>query len=329
MGVKLTSIVTKKQLDFKDLANKKIVIDFSNSAYQFLSSIRQQDGTPLTDSKGNITSVYLGIWSRFTKLMQNNIKLAVVFDGKPPKLKEKEKERRSSLKQQAMEKLEKAETDEEKLKFAKRTGRLTQEIIDGSKELIKAMGIPIIQAPSEADAQMAFMAEQKDVWATASSDIDCLIYGTPRLITNLTLSQRRRLPSGNYIKTYPEMIILKDLLNEFQITRDQLLIMAILIGTDYNTGVKGIGPKTALKLVKQYKDYDELFKQVKPDFNWKEIYAVFKSMPIMKNYQLKWGPPNKEKIKQLLVDKHEFSEERVDKTLKALNKKQKGLTKWF
>ena len=80
----------------------------------------------------------------------------------------------------------------------------------------------------------------------------------------------------------------------------------------------------------QFKKFDALFSTLEPDFDWKKIYAIFKSMPVMKNYQLKWTSPDIDKIKEILVEKHEFSEERVDNQLKKLNqevkkKEQKGL----
>ena len=213
-------------------------------------------------------------------------------------------------------------------RYSKQTVRFTKEMAEEAKELIKAMGLPVIQSPSEADAQAAFMCEQKDVWATASSDFDSLVFGSPRMITNLTLSQKRRLPSGATVSTKPDLIILKDVLENLNLKQDQLIALAILVGTDYNPGgIKGIGPKTALKLVKEYNNYDELFKKVKADFNWKKIYAIYKSMPIMKNYQLKWSEVNSEKVKKILVDKYDFSEERVTKTLKSINKE--NLSKWF
>jgi len=336
MGVKLTDLLIKKQISFQDLEGKKIAIDASNMLYQFLSSIRQSDGTPLKDSQGNITSHLVGTFNRLSNLMSKNIRLAVVFDGKMPLLKIKTQEEREYRKQIAEKKLQQAREEEDiedMHKYSKQTTRLTKDMTEETKELLKAMGIPVVNAPAESDAQISFMAEQGDVWAIASSDRDCLVYGAPRIITNLTLSQRRKLPSGVSVKTTPELIDLKETLAHLKINQDQLLVIAILTGTDYNiNGVKGIGPKTALKLVHQYKDFDVLFKEVKADFNWKEIYAVFKSMPIMKNYQLKWNSVDVEKVKEILVEKHDFSLERVEKILKNIThrkKDQSGLQKFF
>ena len=114
---------------------------------------------------------------------------------------------------------------------------------------------------------------------------------------------------------------------------DQLIALSILVGTDYNPGgIKGIGPKKALKLVSGVKDFDKLFREVEADFEWKKIYALFKSMPVDKDYNLKWGSPDENAVKKILVDKHEFSEERVEATLSKIIKvkarDQKGLDKW-
>ena len=334
MGVKLADIIIKNDISFEDLKNKRIAVDFSNVVYQFLSNIRQADGTPLMDKNGNITSHLVGLFSRTSNLMEKGIKICYVFDGKPPLLKLKEREEREHRKRIAESKLKIAkeeQSEENMLKYSKQTVRLTPDIVKESKELISALGLPVIQAPSEAEAQAAFMCEQGDVFAIGSQDYDSLLFNAPRAIQNLTLSQKRKLPNGSYVWIKPQMINLYENLKHLKITQDQLLIIGILIGTDFNPGgVRGIGPKTALRLVQQHKNYDNIFREVKADFNWKEIYAVFKSMPIMKNYQLKWNPVDADKIKKLLIDKHDFSEERVNNTLFKItkNNNQEGLNKW-
>lgn len=335
MGINISQIISKKDISLDDLKNKKLAVDASQMLYQFLSSIRQPDGTPLMDSDDNITSHLMGISTRIPNLIEKNLKLAFVFDGKPPLLKIHEKEQREHRKQLAEKRLEKAKEEGDEtsmLKYSKQTSRLTFKMSDEAKELIKAFGLPVIQAPSEAEAQCSFMAEKQDVYAVATSDYDALLYSAPRIIRNLTLSQRRKIRS-TYVTVNPELIELKEVLKELEINQDQLIVLSIIVGTDYNVGgVKRVGPKTALKLVKQNKNFDGLFKELKPDFDWKKIYATFKSMPIMKNYQLKWTEINEDKIKKILVDKHDFSEERVDKMLERVTKKekhQKGLSSFL
>lgn len=334
MGVKLPGILPTKSIEWEDLNGKKIGIDASNALYQFLSTIRQRDGTPLMDSKGRTTSHLSGIFYRTMNLMEKGLKLCYIFDGKPPELKYRTQQARRARKEKAKEKYDQAK-DEEDIdsmgKYAKQVTYLNNELVKESKELIKALGLSVIQSPQEADAQGAFMVERKDLWAFASSDADCLLQGCPRTIPNLTLSQTRKVPGGSYVYIKPNIIELKDVLAHLKINQDQLIVMGILAGTDYNPkGIPGIGPKKALNLVQQHKKFDKLFSELKPDFNWKKIYAIFKSMPVMKNYQLNWQPIDKEKVLKILVDEHEFSQERIENTLNKSKKlaQHKGLDSW-
>ena len=335
MGVKLPGILPTKTIEWKDLKNRKVGVDFSNCCYQFLSSIRQKDGTPLMDSKCRVTSHLSGIFHRSLNLMQKGMKLCYIFDGKAPELKYETQKERKERKEKAFERYKEA-ADEEDIesmhKYSKQITFLNNEMVVESKELIKAMGMPVIQSPSEADAQGSFMVERKDLDYFASSDADCLLHGCPQTIPNLTLSQTRKLPGGKFVYIQPQVIELKDVLLHLGINQDQLIVMGILTGTDYNRGgIPGIGPKKALNLVKQFKKFDALFSELNPDFDWKKIYAIFKSMPVMKNYQLKWNELDEKKVKEILVEQHDFSEERISNLLKKFNenkekRKQKGLS---
>ncbi len=332
MGIAISELIPKKEISLQELKGKKLAIDASPVIYQFLASIRQQDGTPLMDFKGNITSHLVGLSTRIPKLMEHNIKLAFVFDGKPPAMKYGESQIREQRKRKAEKKLKKAlkeEDTESIVKYKKQSIRITKDIIKESEEFVKALGLPVIKAPSEAEAQAAFMAEQNDVFATVSQDHDSLLYNAPRMIKNITVSPKRRI-KGMYVSIHPEMIELKNVLKKLKINQDQLLALSILVGTDYNPGgVKRIGPKTALKLVQEHKSFEKIFANVEAEFDWKKVYATFKSMPIMKNYQLKWKEPDLDKIHKILTKK-DFSEDRVNKLLDRLKpKQQKELDKWF
>ena len=337
MGLKIWDLLPKKELEIEELEGKILAIDASPVLYQFLVSIRQKDGTPLIDSKNMVTSHLMGLSNRIPNLISRGLKLFFCFDGKSPTLKINTQEDREYRKQIAEKKFEEAREKEdikEMYKYSKQTVRLSKKIIEESKELIKAFGLPVIQCPGEAEAQCSFIVEKGDAWAVISQDADALLYSTPRLIRNLTVSQKRRLSSGAYITIRPELIELKKDLDILGINHDQLMALSILTGSDYNQEVPKVGPKTALKLVKQYNNFDELFKEVKADFNWKQVYATFKNMPIIKNYKLKWNSPDAEKIKEILVERHDFNEERVNKNLdRIINikkaKSNENLDKWF
>ncbi len=343
MGTQIKCILKSNAISLKDLTNKTLVVDSYNFLYQFLTSIRSRDGSLLMDSKGSITSHLVGLFSRTTRLMQNNIKLIFVFDGEPPELKEKERERRKNVKINAEKEYKKAveeENIEEMKKYASRTSRLTEDMIEESKKIISALGLPIIQAPSEGEAQAAYMVKNRDADYCVSQDFDSLLFGCPRLVRNLSLIGKRKKQGLSYETVNPEVINLSENLNNLGIDQNQLIALAMLVGTDYNIGgVKGIGPKNALKLVKKYgSNLDSLFKEVKWgdffNYPWKEVYNLFKKIPVISDYSVEWREPDGREVIKLLVDEHDFAMDRVKPVLDRLlknkeSKQQKGLGEFF
>jgi flap endonuclease-1 len=332
MGVKILDLIEKKDLKWDQLQNKKLAIDASNVLFQFLSSIRQADGTPLQDKEGNTTSHLVGLFSRVPNLLQKSITPIFVFDGKAPELKEKVREIRRDNKRKAQEQFLKASVDgDEELtsKYAKQLSFLNKEMVEESKQLLNALGLPTVQAPSEAEAQCAYMTKKNKVWGTGSQDYDTLLFGSPRLIQNLTLSNKRKV-GGSYVYISPYLIDLKENLNKLELTQEQLIILGIMVGTDYNPkGIKGIGPKKALKLVQSGKKFETIFSEFELDFDWEEIYKTFVDMPVV-DVSLKEIKRDEDKVKEILCEKHDFNKERVENTLKKLDdKKDQSLKKWF
>src|SRR5262245_58312202 len=254
MGVLLTPFIVKQTLALDDLSGKRLAVDANGELYQFLALIRLRDGSPLRDSHGRITSHLSGLFYRTTRLITDyRIELVFVFDGKPPILKSAEIARRRSIKEKYdAEHAEAVEAGDLAKAYSKATmtSRLTREMAEEARELLRLMGLPVVQAPCEGEAQASHMANQNGVWAAASKDYDCLLLGTPRLLRFLTISGKEFLPStGAFRAITPELIDTPDLLRHYNITREQLVDLAILVGTDFNEGIKGIGPKKALKLV--------------------------------------------------------------------------------
>ena len=344
MGVALTELLLIKEIDLDFLRNKVLVVDAPMWLYQFLSSIRQRDGTLLMDSKGNVTSHLMGLFTRVSNLMQQNVKLAFVFDGEPPKLKHLTLEKRKEIKQEAQRMLEKAreKADEELMKkYAARTSRLTDEMIDEAKKLIEAFGLPVIEAPSEAEAQASLIVKNNDAFALATNDADALLFESPKIVRNLNMAgKKKRKDKLSYDTINPDLIDLKENLHHLKINQEQLIALAMLIGTDYNNGgIKGIGPKTALKMVKEYgNNFDALFNEAKWsdffDFSWKEVFDLVRNMPVNESYDLEWNSIDEDETKKILVDRHDFSEERVRNQIESLvkekhKKRQKGLGEFF
>src|SRR5262245_54519904 len=257
MGVLLTPIIIKQPLKLEDLRGKRLAVDANGELYQFLALIRLRDGSPLRDSTGRITSHLSGLFYRTTRLMTDySLQLVFVFDGKPPALKLEEIARRRSIKEKYdVEHATAVEAGDMAKAYSKATmtSRLTREMANEARELLRLMGLPVIQAPGEGEAQASHLAAQSKVWAAASKDYDCLLFGAPRLLRFLTISGREFLPSKAAFRAItPELIDAAALLEQYGLTREQLVDVAILIGTDFNDGVKGIGPKKALKLVREF-----------------------------------------------------------------------------
>ncbi|MBS3072756.1 flap endonuclease-1 [Candidatus Pacearchaeota archaeon] len=330
MGLNIRDIVPRKELNTEDLKGKVIAVDAFNAIYQFLSSVRQYDGTPLMDSKGNITSHLSGLFYRNISLLNEGMKLIYVFDGQAPELKNSLKEKRKEVKDLAKEKYKQAKEKEDygsMRRYSQQLSVINSTMIEESKELLEAMGIAVVQAPGEGEAQASELAKEKDIYAVSSQDYDCLLFGAPLLIQNLTLARKRKTPSG-MIEVKPEIIELEKVLNHLHINHDQLICIGILTGTDYNPGgIKGIGQKKALEIVQRYKTPIEIFKHFETDFDWRKVFELFKKPNVVRNIDLKFPKVNPDKIKSILT-KREFSEERVEKQIeKLLNVKEKNKQK--
>lgn len=337
MGIAVREIITSKEVSIDDLKDKILVVDTFNLLYQFLTTIRQRDGSLLTDSSGNVTSHLTGLFSRTANLLEKGLRLAFVFDGEAPDLKQAERQRRKDAKEGAQKEYEiaKERGDIEGMKkYASRTATLKRDMIEEAMELIDSLGCPVIQAPSEGEAQAAYIAKKEHVY-TVSQDFDTLLHGSPYLIRNLSIAgKRKRTGKLGMVTVKPEMISLSENLNKLGIDNDQLIALSLLVGTDYNNGgVKGIGPKKALQLLKKHgKDFDALFEESGWDFDfpWTAAYYQIKNMPVTDDYNLEWKDVDKERVVELLCGKHDFSRERVENTLSKLGpKKQKGLGDFF
>ncbi len=337
MGVDLGDLFEKKEIELSELKGKIIAIDAYNTLYQFLSIIRQRDGTPLIDSHGGITSHLSGFLYRTTNLVEEGIKPVFVFDGAPPKLKNTTIEERKKIRTEAMVKWEEAKAmgSEEAFKHAQASSHISGNMIEDAKLLLGFMGIPVVQAPSEGESQAAFMVKNNDAYAAGSQDYDALLFGASIVVRNLAVSGKRKLPGKSvYVDVKPEIIELEKGLGALGISREQLVDIALLVGTDYNEGIKGIGPKKALKLIKKHGSIEGALNELNTDIkNLAEIKALFLAPGVTSDYELRWKKSDSAAIIKFLCAQHDFSDARVSKAverlLEASDKGQKTLDKWF
>jgi len=337
MGLQIGDIVPRKEVKFEDLKGKVIAVDAFNAIYQFLTSIRQADGTPLMDDKKRVTSHLSGLFYRNISLLSEGIKLIYVFDGEYNELKNKTHEIRGNAKREMREKYEIAKEEEDiegMRRYSSGFIKLNEEMIQESKELLGAMGIAVVQAPGEGEMQASELVKSGEAYAVGSQDYDALVVGADRLIQNLTLARTRKTRNG-VVYISPEIIEYSRVLSELGIDKDQLICLAILVGSDFNPGgVRGIGAKKALSLVKEKRFpvviFKELEEQGRLSFNWKDVFEIFKR-PNVKKENVKWPKIDEKKIKELLVERHKFSLERVEKQLNKLKdiKKEEGQKKLF
>ncbi len=339
MGVDISNIMLKHQTSIKENSGTKVAVDAYNIIYQFLSSIRGENGEPLKDSNGNITSHLSGIFYRTATLLENNIKPVYSFDGKPFYLKFETLKERKVIKEKNIEELNIAikNNDVNRIKsLSSRINYITDDIVNEAKKLLDYMGIPWVQAPSEGEAQASYMSKTGIVDSTVSQDYDCLLFGAKRVLRNFTMYGRRRISgTGKFINIVPEIIELNENLDYNGISQDQLIDIGILVGTDFNPGIRGIGAKTALSLIKKYNNIYEVLKAKNKNIeNLDEIKNFFKNPPVENIDKLEFKPLEREKIIDYLCNEHGFSENRINSIIDSIEKNysnanQSNLDKFF
>lgn len=338
LGVKLRDLIkpVAKKITLRNLTSKRIAIDAFNSLYQFLSTIRQPDGKPLKDFNGNVTSHLSGLYYRTLNLIESDLRPVYVFDGPPHELKLNTIKERREKRDQARKKMEQAQDDLDDIeakKFAQATSRLTSQMIEESKELLEYMGIPWIEAIHDGEGEAARLINNGNVWASASQDYDSLLFGAKRLIRNLNINRKRKV-KNRVVEVNIEFFLCEKVLEHLNITQDQLVDIGILVGTDFYKGIFGVGEKTALNLIKKHGSIEQIIKEKveihKKPINIDEdllfrIRGIFSDVKAPEEkIKFKWTSPNESGIRELLQEKHNFSKQRIDSSIKRLLGKKSG-----
>lgn len=316
MGLPLRDITRPTEIPWSALVGRTLAVDGNNMLYQFLATIRSADGRPFTDRAGRVTAHLIGLLYRTTSWLEQQIRPVWVFDGKPPELKAGTLRTRFLAKERAQaawdEALAAGDLETARRKAAQ-TSRLTRAMIDEAVQVLEALGLPTIQAPSEGEAQGAYMAASGVVWASASEDYDSLLFGTPRLVRGLASRQSRTGAQAAYL------LERERLLSELGITQEELILLGLVMGTDFNEGVRGYGPKKALKLVQKHLGWDATLRSVglePPEVE--EAAAIFRNPPVVDASPPVFGEADDEALRRLLVDGHDFAPDRVAGALQRI-----------
>ncbi len=325
MGADIGDVVDGEEVALDSL-DGAVALDAYNAIYGFLANIRQRDGTPLKDSKGRVTSHLSGLLYRTANLYEAGLKPCYVFDGPPPELKSATVEERRERKQEAEERYEEAARrgdEAEMLKHAQRATSLDQPQVETSVALLEALNVPWMEAPSEGEAQAAYMCREGDVAQVGSQDYDALLFGAPVLVRNLTIRGR----GGSDLT--PVRYVLDDVLADLDLTREELIEIGVLVGTDYNDGVHGVGPKTALDVVRDGETRERL-EDGDPDADLDEIMELYLDPDVTDDYTLEWREPDRDAVVDLLCGEHDFGESRVEKAVERIEEAttQSSLDRW-
>ena len=340
MGVDLKQLVVREKTSLDSFASRVVAVDAYNAIYQFLAIIRGPDGLNLSDSRGRITSHLSGLLHRNVNFLSIGIRPVYVFDGKSPSLKAAEVERRRQVKKDATVKYEKALSEgrtEDARRYAQQTTAMRDGMVDDSKRLLGLFGIPCIDAPSEGEAAAASLTRTGQAYASASQDFDSVLFGAERLVRNFTNSGRRKIRGRNaYQEVEPEIIEVRKCLGHLGLTHEQLVDVAILIGTDFNPdGFKRVGPKTALKMIRDHGRLEDIpsIQDGLSEIDYGQIRRIFLEPDTVKVGEIKFGEVDYGGISDYLVGEREFSEDRVASSLsrlrRATERKGQTLEQWF
>ncbi len=325
MGCNLRDLAEANETNMEAMSGKRVGIDSFLLAFQFLTTIRDRsptgDGGPLRANNGKVVAHLMGFLSRASLMLSKGVKPVFIFDGEHPELKKDEMDIRRKRREEAEIEWKAALDSGDYVtaqKLAQRCVKYTPEMVEESIELLRLMGIPAFRAKAEGEAQAAVMAAKGQLDAVATQDWDALLYGAPVVIRNLTSDGNKRM--GRIIRA--QKIELNQILNDNEISKEQLIDLAIMIGTDFHPGIKGIGPKTGLKLIKLYGSIEKVCQEKGKEIpnRLDEIRNVFHNHPVIEisEQDLQQGEVDVEGLKKFLVDDRQFSEKRFNNALELL-----------
>lgn len=325
MGCNLRDLATPENIDLASLSGKRVGIDAFLTAFQFLTTMRdrspQGDGGPLRAENGKVVSHLMGFLNRTATLLNLGIKPVYIFDGESPELKADELASRRARRDEA-ERVHKEALAAGDFalaqKMAPRIMHYTQEMVDETKQLLDLLGVPWVVAKAEGEGQAAVMAARGQLDVVATQDWDALLYGTPHLVRNLMSDGSKQ--HGRVVRA--QMIDLDAMLESHDLSRAQLIDLAIMIGTDFHPGIRGIGPKTGIKLIKEHGSIEAIcqVKDKEVPQRLSEIREIFHHHPAVDvdDEDLLPGQIDVKGLIQFLQVERQFSQRRMDNAFDKL-----------
>ncbi len=273
----------------------RVAVDANNQLWTFVTAMAR--GGPPTGPEGRSISHLLGIVHRSILYAELDLEPVWVFDGEPPELK-------AETIQARRERIEEARKAGDRVQGTRLEGWQIEE----AKAVLSALGVAWVDAPGEADAQLAAWAGQGHVDAAITQDYDCALFGSPSTFRNVTRSGRRS----------PEHLDLEAALDREDLSREQLVDAAILIGTDYNDGIHGVGPVTALRLVREHGDlWGALDARGCTMPRAEGVRSLFLDHPVDEGVPPRGSAPDGEKVMDLLAPRG-VGEGRVERVVNAV-----------
>ena len=308
MGAPMGNFVERTEKPVEDIAGddeKVVAIDTWTWFHAFLNSIRAGKNL-LRDEEGRVTSHLKGLYPRTMNMLDAGLRPVFILEGGYPELKEEEISRRTQQRKKNEREQEIWQLIGDPTGYDGLADRgVTDEMVQTAVELIDAMGCPYMTPPEEAESQAARMCDNGQVDFVISQDYDTLLYGSPVMIQNLNSSDG-------------EIIWLERSLRENDLDFRQFLWLGILLGSDYHDGAHGIGPKRGLNIVQEVESIGELIERAKerdPDVDgerWRSVYQQYANPAVDLDYEVpSQSVPDEDRIHEILVEKHGFSEDRV------------------
>ena len=319
----LRDIAVIEDVPFADIEGV-VAVDAHNWLYRYLTTtVKWTSSEKYTTADGTEVANLIGIIQGLPKFFEHDIVPVMVFDGGPSELKADEIADRREQREVYEAQLERAREEGDTVAIAhleSRTQRLTPTIQETSRELLELLDVPVVEAPAEGEAQAAHMVKRGDADYVGSEDYDALLFGAPYTLRQLTS------------KGDPELMDLEATLTAHDLTLEQLIDAAILIGTDFNEGIRGIGPKTALSEIAEHGDlWSVLEARGEHIEHGDRVRQLFRDPNVTDDYEFETSlEPDLEATRQYVVDEWGVDAGEVERGFERIESSvvQTGLDSW-